>query len=197
MPRLSPALLLLALPVALALPRAVEAQDADPPDVVAEVRTTEAGERILLHTVHVDAPVADVWAAHTTAEGWTKWAAPRAEIDLRVGGTYRVQHVPGAAIGDPGTNTLHVVNYVPNELLTLRAELVEAWPEVLKADADRLSNVILFDELGPDRTRVRSYGIGYADKPEYDQLLTFFSEANERLYQKLVDVLEADDEGSR
>ena len=44
---------------------------------------------------------------------------------------------------------------------------------------------------------MRSYGIGDADKPEYDQLLTFFSAANERLYQKLVDELEAESASER
>ena len=162
----------------------------DRPDVVSEVRTTEVGERILVHTVHVDAPLEAVWAAHTTAEGYAAWAAPVAEVDLRVGGTIRAHYAEGAEVGDPGTTVLHIVNYVPNELLTLRAEPDPSWPEVLRADADRLSNVVLFDPLDDGSTRIRSYGIGYGDATEYEQLLEFFAQANTGLYERLVRHLE-------
>ena len=80
---------------------------------------------------------------------------------------------------------MHIVNYVPQELLILKAEISTNWPEVLKKDADKMSNVILFDRISPDRTRVRSYGIGYGDAPELDALLEFFTKANEELLGKL------------
>ena len=149
------------------------------------VLTTEANERILAEEVWIEAPVEVVWAAYTTVDGWTAWASPQAEIDLRVGGTIRTHYEEGAAIGDPGTNTLHIVNYVPLELLTLRADVSENWPEILKRDADNLSNVILFESLGPERTRIRSFGMGYGDAPEYDDLLQFFAQANAGLFEKL------------
>jgi len=89
------------------------------------------------------------------------------------------------------------VNYVPNELLTLRAEIAPNWPDVLKEDADRLSNVILFDELDSDRTRLRSYGIGYRDTAELRDLLAFFEDANSDLMERLKQGLEADSHGAR
>ena len=140
--------------------------------------------------MYVDAPVQEVWDAHTTEAGWTAWASPLAEIDLRVGGTIRTHYGPGAEIGDPGTNTLHIVNYVPRRVLTLRPDVSENWPELMRQDGDKLTNVILFDELGPERTRIRSYGVGYHDTPEYDELMDFFIQANEGLYRKLIEVLE-------
>lgn len=163
---------------------------ADPDPVSSRILTTAAGERILAQELRVDAPVEAVWEAYTTAAGWRRWAAPVAEVDLRVGGTIRTHYEPGAAIGDEGTNTLHIVNYVPLEVLTLRAEVGPNWPEILRQDADRLSNVILFDRLGERRTRVRSYGIGYRDAPELEELLRFFQSANEGLLERLREVLE-------
>ena len=65
------------------------------------------------------------------------------------------------------------------------ADLAPNWPDVMKEDADNLSNVILFDAISDDITRIRSYGIGYRDRPEYDELLSFFSSANRGLYEKL------------
>ncbi len=163
--------------------------------IQSHVQTTAAGERILVEEVWLDAPVATVWAAYATADGWESWAAPKAEVDLRVGGTIRTQYDPAAAIGDPGTNTLRIVNYVPERLLTLKADLQPNWPELLKQDADNLSNVILFEEVAPGRTRLRSYGIGYRDTPEYDELLGFFQQANAGLYAKLIRHVEGGADG--
>lgn len=157
-------------------------------EATSQVARTDANELILIQEVSFEAPVEDVWRAYTTAEGWTAWASPKAEIDLRVGGTIRTSYQ--GEIGGSNTNTLHIVNYVPEKLLTLRAELSSNWPEIMQEDADRLSNVILFDETGVGVTRIQSFGIGYTDAPEYDQLMGFFIKANEGLYQNLRAYLE-------
>jgi uncharacterized protein YndB with AHSA1/START domain len=166
-------------------------QESEPPadPITSEVRRTESGERILVQEVLVEAPVSAVWAAYTTAEGWTAWAAPKAEVDLRVGGTIRTAY-GDVEVGEDGTNTLHILNYVPEVLLTLRADVGENWPDVLKQDADKLSNVILFDAVSEERTRIRSFGIGYGDSPEYESLMQFFISANEGLFAELKDYLE-------
>lgn len=158
--------------------------------IVSTVINTDAGERSLLQEVLVEAPVADVWNAYTTSEGWMGWAAPLAEVDLRVGGLIRTHYQPGAAIGDAGTNTLHILSYVPQQLLILQAELEDRWPDVMKEDAEHLMNVIIFEELGKERTRIRSYGVGYRDSPAYDELLGFFAPANEGLFRKLKAMVE-------
>ena len=157
-------------------------------DVASQLLRTGANEIILMQEVSIEAPIADVWGAYTTAEAWTAWASPKAEIDLRVGGTIRTAYQ--GEIGGSNTNTLHIVNYVPEKLLTLRAELSSNWPAIMQEDSERLSNVILFDETKDGVTRIQSYGIGYTDAPEYDQLMVFFIKANEGLYKNLRAYLE-------
>ena len=146
----------------------------------------------MIEEIIVDAPLGAVWDAYTTAEGWMSWAAPVAEVDLRPGGRIRTHYGADSKIGDPGTIVLHIVNYVPQRILTLRAELQDNWPEVMKHDADHLMNVIVFDALSDRRTRISSYGVGYGAAPEYDEMLVFFSEANRGLYEKLIAYLEAE-----
>ena len=157
-------------------------------DAISQVLRAGANELILKQEVSFAAPIEDVWRAYSTAEGWTAWAAPKAEIDLRIGGTIRTAYQ--GEIGSSSTNTLHIVNYVPERLLTLRAEPSPTWPEVMQKDADKLSNVILFDEIEDGVTRIQSFGIGYSDAPEYEQLMGFFIKANESLYQNLRTYLE-------
>ena len=165
-------------------------QDSPKPAIESRIITAETGERTLLQDVLIEAPVAEVWKAYTTGDGFAAWAAPVAEVDLRNGGTIRTHYTSGAAIGDPGTNTLHIVNYVPERVLTLRAELAPNWPEVMKHDAENLMNVIVFVPEGERRTRILSYGCGYGTAEAYEKLLTFFIKANEGLFVKLKKFLE-------
>ncbi len=87
-------------------------------------------------------------------------------------------------------NRLRILNYVPETLLTLQADISDSWPEILRKDADRLSNVILFDALDEETTRVRSFGIGYTQSKEMDRLLESFAEWNGGLYNALRDYVE-------
>jgi uncharacterized protein YndB with AHSA1/START domain len=171
----------------LVLPGSAEEGDGS---VRSEVLKTDAGELVLVQELVVNAPVARVWEAYSTSQGWMAWAAPLAEVDLRIGGEIRTHYGADAKIGDPGTNVLHIVNYVPGRVLTLQAELSERWPEVMKEDAGNLMNVIVFGAEGESETRIRSYGVGYRDLPEYDKLMEFFIPANEGLLQKLKEHLE-------
>ena len=152
------------------------------------VSKTDANELILIQEISVSAPIEDVWSAYTTDDGWTAWAAPKAKVDLRVGGTIRTAYQ--GEVGGSDTNTLHIINYVPERILTLRAELSSNWPEIMQKDAEKLSNVVIFDELATNTTRIQSYGVGYTDAPEYDQMMSFFIRANESLYQNLRTYLE-------
>ncbi len=165
-------------------------QDALDESIQSRVIKAESGDLILAQEFVVEAAISDVWKAHVTEEGWMSWSAPLAEIDFRAGGTIRTHYGTNAKIGDPGTITLHIVNYVPERVLTLRAELSERWPDVMKEDEGNLMTVIVFDSLGEKRTRVSCYGVGYRDLPAYDKLMEFFIPANEGLFLKLKNQLE-------
>ncbi|NQU49752.1 MAG: SRPBCC domain-containing protein [Planctomycetes bacterium] len=151
---------------------------------------TGAEDLILLQEVIVEAPVQSVWNAYTTEEGWKAWASPAVEIDLRAGGLIRTHYGKDAHVGDPGTNVLHIINYIPERLLTLQADVEERWPEVMKLDAENLMNVILFESLGENRTKIMSYGVGYKNTEAYNELMNFFIPANEGLFKVLKDQLE-------
>ncbi|WP_237064843.1 SRPBCC family protein [Microbulbifer guangxiensis] len=155
-----------------------------------QILKTDRKEMVLVQEVSIEAPVSEVWRAYTTSAGWMAWAAPLAEVDLRAGGTIRTHYGKDAKIGDPGTITLHIVNYVPERILTLRAELSERWPAVMQEDDGKLMNVVVFEAQGESRTRLQSYGVGYRDLPEYDNLMQFFISANEGLFEKLKDHVE-------
>lgn len=160
------------------------------PAISSKVLETDAGELILEETVLIAAPIDKVWAAYTTTAGYTSWAAPVAEIDFRVGGTIRTHYDANAKIGDPKTITTRILNYVPNRVLTLQADVSENFPRILKEQAEHLYNVILFEKVTTGTTRIVSYGLGYRDTKEMRDMMKFFISANKGLYAKLLTAVE-------
>ncbi len=163
---------------------------ANEPVITYDLEKSDDGQLIVKETVTVAATIEDVWQAYTTSEGYAQWAAVAAEVDLRPGGSIRATYnVDGDLTGDD-INTVHIINFVPERLLTLQAEVSANWPEVLQRDAANLYNVVLFESLEPKKTRITSYGLGYTDSPELRQMMKFFKEANRSLYEKLIASLE-------
>ena len=195
-PSARPIPLVLAVVIGVAgLSQAAAGQRATDADarIGSRVETTDAGELMLVETVNIRAPASRVWDAYTTSSGYASWAAPLAEVDLRVGGSIRSHYDPNGRIGDPQTITLRIVNYVPQRMLTLQADISSNWPEILTEQAAQLYNVILFEPVSEDRTRLVSYGLGYRDSEEMRELMNFFITANAQLYERLVAMLEGDE----
>lgn len=187
MPKLIITALLLMLPL-------VHSAQSTEPDlenrITSAVDSTDQGELILVQTFEVNTSLESVWNAYTTKKGWENWATPVAEIDFKAGGLIQTNYDKNAEIGDEGTITLHVVNYIPQKMITLQAELTENFPEFMKADAEDLFNVITFNELEQNRTQIISYGLGYKNNEKYKQLMKFFIQGNESSYKNLIKYLE-------
>ncbi|WP_260482693.1 SRPBCC domain-containing protein [Sphingomicrobium flavum] len=168
---------LLSLAAALLVPTLASAQPAS------EVVKGEDSQLFLKQVIVLDTDLDTAWAMYTSSEGASRWMAPQVEVDLKPGGTIRSQYDPNASIDDPGTVSVTIVNYAPRTLLTLQADLSQVgeaeWltPEV-RAAADQLYNVILFEAVDTRRTRITSWGIGYRDAPGWEKMIGFFTVAN-------------------
>jgi len=154
------------------------------------VDSSNARELVLIQGFEVNAPVKLVWDTYTTKKGWENAFVPLAEVDLKVNGTIRTNYNASGEIGDSTTNILHILNYVPLKLLTLQAEISKSFPEFMKADEKDFYNVILFESIDQQTTKVTSYGIGYKNNEKYMSLMKYFIEANESSLLKLVNYLE-------
>lgn len=137
-----------------------------------------AGHRVQQLSVVVDAPVAKVWDAFTTDDGFTRWATPVAHITLENGGgmmesSYRLT----SKIGDPDNIRNEIVAYLPNRMIALRnAHVPKGTPfdPVLIAS---IRTIITFDDLG-GKTRVTESQVGYGDGAGYDSMYTHFRDGN-------------------
>lgn len=175
------------------IPVVLTAQDHDSEGqnrVISKIDSTRTPELVLIQEFTVKAPLKNVWNAYTTKKGYEKWAVPLAEIDLKVGGTIKSNYNPAGAIGDSTTIVTHIINYVPDQLITLQAEITDNFPEFMKKEADDFYNVIYFRETNEGHTHVKSFGIGYKNTPKYLELMNYFIPANEMTLMKLITYLE-------
>lgn len=136
------------------------------------------GERVLEQSVIVEAPVARVWDAFTTTEGFRSWAAPVAAVDFRLGGIIEAAYDRNGRIGAPGNIRNEIVAYVPHRMLAIRN--VQAPPNTPfdAATFQRVHTVNLFEPLSPTRTRITVTQPGFGAGASYDGVYTFFAAGN-------------------
>ncbi len=161
--------------------------------VTTTIDTTTTNNLILTQEFVVNATLDEAWNAYTTKEGWEGWAVPLAEVDWKINGMIRTNYNRDGQIGDSTTIIIHVVNFIPHRMITLQSEFTDNFPGFMKEDEKNLFNIITFDELYPGYVKVSSYGIGYRNIEQYQNLMAYFIQANEQTQLKLIEYLEAKD----
>lgn len=135
------------------------------------------GHRIIQQSIEIPAPVADVWSALSTAEGWRRLGVSFAHIDFRTGGVIETGYAPGATLGARDNIRNQIVAYVPGRMLAIRN--IQA-PSDFRHPEEyaRTATVIELEPLTDDRTRVTLTATGFAPGPAYDALYAFFRRGN-------------------
>ena len=137
-----------------------------------------AGNRVQQLQLDIDAPVAKVWWALTTSEGFQTWAAPVAHVTLGNDGMIEASYRMSAKIGDPDNIKNRIVAYVPGRLLVLRNEHA---PKNIPFNAEAFSQirtVIELQDLGGGRTRMIESGVGYGEGKDFDSVYSHFRSGN-------------------
>ncbi len=144
-----------------------------------------AADRVLRTEAIVHAPVAEVWKAFTTQDGIQSWMVPVAEVDLRLGGTLKMNYNPQAKIGDPGTIVHHIQSYEPERMLATSFTAPQgASPEAKLAQQTWV--VYRFEPVAPAETRVTVTMMGWGTGPEWDKSYEFFRNGNEWEMEQLI-----------
>ncbi|ANU08272.1 SRPBCC family protein [Paraurantiacibacter namhicola] len=171
--------------LAFTLAAAVPAAPALALDEPIEMVVSEDGDhKTLTQSVIVDAPVADVWAAFVTEEGYSSWAVPHVKIDLRIGGMMESSYGESLTIGDPANIKNQIVAFVPERMLVLKNVQAPAG-FAARETMDRLTSVFEFEQVSENQTRVTVHGIGYGSDEESLKLIEFFKVGNAWSFQQL------------
>lgn len=156
-----------------------------------EVKNTSyvssVGEKVLRLEFIIPVEKREAWNLFTTADGWKKWATPVVSMDFRVGGYILTNYDKNKTVNDSGTIRLPIINYLEEEMITLKVILDnEAFPQKIRQEDENLQEIIQFIDLGEKKTKIISSMIGWGIGQEWDKTYQFFAQGNEWTYKQLV-----------
>ena len=145
------------------------------------------GHRVQQLSVVVDAPVAKVWDAFMTDDGFTRWATPVAHVTVENGGgMMESSYLLTSKIGDPDNIRNEIVAYLPLHMIALRNAHVPKGAPFDPVLISSIRTVITFDDLG-GKTRVTESQIGYGEGAGYDSMYKHFRDGNAEELESLAD----------
>jgi uncharacterized protein YndB with AHSA1/START domain len=165
--------------VALVLAALASASTAAAASAVIDASRAEPdGTRTMHLSIEVPAPVAEVWAALTTSEGWRGWAAPMAQVDFRLGGVIETSYNIAAAPGAHGNIRNEIIAFAPQRMFAIRN--VQAPPKTAfdVPTFQSLHTVVLVDPVDERRTRVSFVQPGYRAGEPWDTVYKHFAWGN-------------------
>ncbi len=139
----------------------------------------------------IDADIESVWEAFSTAEGLTKWMAPLADIELKIGGKMRANYIAEGKLGDENTIENTILAYDPKRMISYKATKFPAGFPFAEA-AKATWSVFYFTELPASKTRITIVGLGYTDAEDSKRMRSFFKTANQQVIGQLAAALKND-----
>ncbi len=124
----------------------------------------------------IGAPIAEVWDAWTTKEGFNAvFDGPVLDnIRLEMGGPYEIHWDTSAAEGERGSEGCTILSFVPERMLSFTWN---APPSLGEMRGKHSYVVIDFQPLGADLTRVTLRHAGFGDGPEWEPVRAYFEPA--------------------
>ncbi|HEU4574931.1 MAG TPA: hypothetical protein VFS36_08000 [Chitinophagaceae bacterium] len=144
------------------------------------------GEKVLQLSIIVPLDKMAAWELFTTDEGLKKWIAPVAKIDMKVGGSIITNYDKTKTIEDSTSIKLDIINYIQQELLTLKVNLNNNFPPSTIREDKNLQEVIQFISAGKGRTKIVSNMIGWGHGSDWDKVYAFFEKGNTWTYEEVL-----------
>lgn len=147
---------------------------------------TEYGEKALQLSIIVPLNKTETWKLFTTEEGLKKWIAPVVKIDMKVGGSILTNYDKSKSIEDSSSIKLNIINYLQQEMLTLKVNLNNNFPLSAKKEDKNLQEVLQFIAVGEDKTKIISTMIGWGQGSDWDKVYSFFERGNKWTYEEIL-----------
>jgi uncharacterized protein YndB with AHSA1/START domain len=140
-------------------------------------------ERKIQKGAVVPAPVEAVWQAWTTEAGATSFFAPKANVELVIGGRYEMLFDLDASVGSQGGEGLKILSYLPPEMLSFEWN---APPHLPTVRGERTWVVIQFEAHPGGATGVKLTHLGWRSGGEWDDAFNYFVRAWDVVLARLV-----------
>ncbi len=148
--------------------------------------TTQNGEKVLKLEAVLPVDLKEAWQLFTTDEKLMKWITPVAHIELKTGGYILTNYDKAKALTDSTSIRLGIINYLENELLTLKVNLNSSFSPKVKAEDGNLQEIIQFVYISPKETKVISSMVGWGKSEEWEKTYSFFERGNIWTYKEML-----------
>ena len=146
---------------------------------------TTTGEKVLRLEFIVPVSKLQAWQYFTSDEKLKQWIAPVAHINLKTGGALLTNYDKTKSINDKSAIKNGIVNYIENELITLKVNLNGNFTKKAQAEDKNLQEVIQFIAVDNTHTKIISSMIGWGKGPDWDKTYAFFDKGNVWTYKEL------------
>ncbi|REG78400.1 SRPBCC domain-containing protein [Algoriphagus antarcticus] len=147
---------------------------------------TKFGEKTLQFSIEVPISKAEVWKLFTTDKGLEKWIAPVVKTNIKIGGWIRTNYDKTKTTEDSTAIQLDIINYLENEMLTLKVNLNNNFPIEARSEDKNLQEIIQCVDIGNGKTKIISTMVGWGQGSHWDKTYTFFEKGNEWTYKEIL-----------
>ncbi len=146
--------------------------------------TTASGEKVLRLEVLLPVDKKTSWEYFTKDELLKKWIAPLAHIELKTGGYILTNYDLNKSLTDTSSIKLDIINYIEQELLTLKVKLNNNFSVKVQNEDENLQELIQFIDNGNGKTKIISSMIGWGKGKDWDKAYDFFVKGNGWTYEE-------------
>ncbi|TDH28056.1 hypothetical protein EXU57_06225 [Segetibacter sp. 3557_3] len=148
--------------------------------------TNQAGEKLLRLEFLLPLNIKSAWELFTKNEKLKTWIAPVVHIDLKTGGYMLTNYDTSKNLSDSTSIRLGIVNFLDQELITLKVKLNNFFPPAVRNSDGNLQELIQFRKTGENQTRIISTMVGFGTGKEWNDTYNFFVKGNIWTYEQLL-----------
>jgi len=139
-------------------------------------------QRIMRKEIVIPSSLPDVWHAWTTSDGAVAFFAPKANIELKIGGAYELYFDLEAQVGLQGSEGMRILSFLPMEMLSFSWNAPPEMPNVRK---ERAWVVMQFETLSAKSVKVKFCHLGWGTGEEWDRTYAYFDRAWDIVLKRL------------
>mgnify|MGYP003547386686 CR=1 FL=1 len=150
--------------------------------------TTQTGEKVLRLEAILPVDTKEAWRLFFIVEGLKEWIAPLAHIELKTGGYILTNYDETKSLSDSSSIKLTIINYIEQEIFTLKVKLNNNFPKSVQEDDGNLQEIIQFISVGPKKTKIISSMVGWGQGEDWIKAYNFFVKGNIYTYEELIKI---------
>jgi hypothetical protein len=146
----------------------------------------QSGEKVLRLETILPLSISSAWQLFTTDQKLKTWLAPVVHIELKTGGYILTNYDSTKKLTDKSSINSTIINFITNEMLTLKVNLNDNFPESVKTADSNLQHIIQLIQIDSTHTKIVSSMVGFGEGIDWDKTYAFFLKGNEWTFKELL-----------